>query len=81
MSAIMKYMKGHGELLDTEIAAAMKIPLAEVRLHLSELAKKGDVIECHSTRFIKGKKSEGMLYRVSGFTPAASPGRKPGTKA
>ncbi len=77
MLAIMKYMKGHGELLDTEIATATKIPLADVRLHLSELAKKGDVIECHSIRFINGKKSEGMLYRVSGFTPAASPGRKP----
>ena len=80
MQSILKYMKDRGEQLDTEIAAATRIPLAEVRLYLTELSKKGDVIVCHSTRFIKGKKCEGMLCRIAGYTPAASPGRKPKAK-
>lgn len=80
MQSILKYMKDRGEQLDTEIAAATRIPLAEVRLYLTELSKKGDVILCHSTRFIKGKKCEGMLCRIAGYTPAASPGRKPKAK-
>ena len=77
MDAILKYMKERGEQLDTEIAAATRIPLADVRVYLDELSKRGDVIVCHSTRFIKGKKCEGMLCRIAGYTPAASPGRKP----
>ena len=80
MQAILKYMKERGEQLDTEIAAATRIPLADVRVYLTELSKKGDVIVCHSTRFIKGKKCEGMLCRIAGYTPAASPGRKPKAK-
>ena len=81
MQKIHKYLKERGEQLDSEIAAATRIPQEDVLLHLSELSKRGDVIACHTTRFIKGKKSEGMLYRVSGYTPAASPGRKPKAKA
>ena len=77
MQKIHQYLKSRGEQLDAEIAAATRIPLADVRLYLSELSKRGDVIVCHSIRYIEGKKSEGMLCRVSGFTPAASPGRKP----
>ncbi|MGV8991041.1 MAG: ArsR family transcriptional regulator [Thiobacillus sp.] len=76
MQKILTYLKSRGEQLDSEIAAATRIPLANVRLYLSELAKRGDVIACHSTRFIGGKKVEGMLCRMSGFTPAARPGRK-----
>ena len=30
----------------------------------------------HSIRFEKGKKSEGNLYRVAGYIPPATPGRK-----
>ncbi|MDP1644919.1 MAG: hypothetical protein Q8K35_00505 [Thiobacillus sp.] len=81
MQKILKYLKERGEQLDTEIAAATRIPLADVRLYLAELSKRGDIIMCHSTRFIDGKKTEGMLCRVAGFTPTASPGRKPKTKA
>ena len=80
MQTILKYMRGRGELLDTEIAAGTRIPLAEVRLQLSELSKKGDIIVCHSTRFIKGEKIEGLSCRVAGVTPTASPGRKPKAK-
>lgn len=81
MQKIHAYLKTRGEQLDTEIAAATRSSLADVRLHLLELSKRGDVIVCHSTRFIKGKKSEGLLCRISGFTPIASPGRKPKAKA
>jgi hypothetical protein len=80
MQKIHQYLKGRGEQLDSEIAAATRIPLEEVRLHLSEMSQKGDIIACHTTRFIKGKKIEGMLCRIAGFTPTASPGRKPGAK-
>ena len=77
MQQIHTYLKSRGEQLDSEIADATRIPLAEVRVYLSEMAKKGDIIACHTTRFIKGEKIEGMLARVSGYTPSASPGRKP----
>lgn len=80
MQKIHAYLKNRGEQLDSDIAAATRIPLAEVRVHLAELSQKGDIIACHSTRFIKGKKIEGMLCRIAGFTPTASPGRKPGAK-
>ncbi|WP_296750692.1 ArsR family transcriptional regulator [Thiobacillus sp.] len=81
MQRIHQYLKERGEQLDSEIAAATRIPLADLRLHLTEMSKRGDIIVCHSTRFIKGKKTEGMLCRVSGYIPAASPGRKPKAKA
>lgn len=81
MQKIHQYLKERGEQLDSEIAAATRIPLADLRVYLSEMSKRGDIIVCHSTRFIKGKKTEGMLCRVSGYIPAASPGRKPKAKA
>jgi hypothetical protein len=81
MQKIHEYLKTRGEQLDSEIAAATRIPLDDLRLHLAEMSKKGDIIVCHSTRFSKGKKIEGMLCRVSGYTPAPSPGRKPKPKA
>ena len=81
MQKIHQYLKERGEQLDSEIAAATRIPLADLRLHPTEMSKRGDIIVCHSTRFIKGKKTEGMLCRVSGYIPSASPGRKPKAKA
>jgi hypothetical protein len=81
MQTILEYISGRGEQLDTEIAAATRIPLDDVRLHLSALSSRGDIIACHSTRYIKGKKIEGILCRVAGITPAASPGRKPKARA
>jgi hypothetical protein len=80
LKEIFNYLKQKGERLDTEIAAATGIPLADVRVHLSELSRIGDVIMCHTTRYIDGKKIEGMLCRVAGFTPTAAPGRKPKAK-
>ena len=79
MKEILQYLKNHGEQFDTEIAVATGISLTNVRLHLSELAANGEVMTCHSTRFMKGKKIEGMSCRLVGYIPPAAPGRKPKT--
>ncbi len=77
MKEILEYLKNHGEKLDSEIADATGISLANVRRHLSELAINGDVMTCHSIKFEKGKKVEGMSCRLVGYIPPAAPGRKP----
>jgi transcription initiation factor IIE alpha subunit len=74
---ILKYLKEHGERLDSEIAKDTGISLAKVRISVSNLITSGEVIMCHLIRFEKGKKSEGMLYRVAGYIPPVGPGRKP----
>lgn len=76
MNEILQYLKKNGEQLDTEIAVATGISLANVRRHLSELTSKNEVVACHTIRFVKGKKVEGMTCRVAGYTPPAAPGRK-----
>jgi DeoR/GlpR family transcriptional regulator of sugar metabolism len=76
MKAILQYLKTHGERLDTEIAEAVGISLNSVRTHLADLAVKGEVMVCHSIRFEKGKKIEGIKCRLAGFIPPAAPGRK-----
>jgi len=73
---ILQYLKNHGERLDTDIAEATGISLATVRLQLAELAAKCEIVVCHSIRFKKGKRIEGTIYRIAGYTPPASPGRK-----
>jgi transcription initiation factor IIE alpha subunit len=76
MKEILQYLKTHGERLDTEIAEATGISLTKVRLLLSELAAKGEIMSCHSIRFDKGKKIEGLKCRLAGYIPPAAPGRK-----
>jgi DNA-binding IclR family transcriptional regulator len=76
MKEILQYLKDNGERLDTEIAEATGLPLAKVHLFLSELAAKGEIMACHTTRFEKGKKIEGISCRLAGYIPPASPGRK-----
>ena len=76
MNEILQYLKKHGERLDTDIAGATGIPLAKVRAQLAELAAKCEVVVCHSIRFNTGKKVEVTIYRIAGYTPPASPGRK-----
>ncbi|OIR18448.1 hypothetical protein GALL_17770 [mine drainage metagenome] len=76
MKEILQYLKAHGERLDTDIAEATGISLAKVRVHLSELAAQGEIMVCHSTKFEKGKKIEGISCRLAGFIPPAAPGRK-----
>ncbi len=76
MQDILQYLKNHGERLDSEIAKETGIPLENVCRYLADLAAKGEVIMCRTTRYNDGKKMEGMLCRVAGFIPSASPGRK-----
>lgn len=77
MNEILQYLKKSGERLDREIAVATGLSLASVRLHLAELAIKGEVMACHSIKYEKGKKIEGIRCRISGYIPPAAPGRKP----
>jgi DNA-binding IclR family transcriptional regulator len=76
MKNILQYLKTHGEQLDTEIAAALKLPLATVRARLAELAANREVMVCHSIRYEQGERIEGMRCRLAGFIPPAAPGRK-----
>lgn len=77
MQEILQFLKANGERLDTEIAAGTGVSLKNVRLSLSELSAKGEIIMCRTTRYTSGKPVEGMLCRASGYVPPASPGRKP----
>ncbi len=76
MNEILQYLKKHGEKLDMEIAVATGISLANVRLHLSELATKGQIMTCHLIRYEKDKTVEGIICRITGYIPPAAPGRK-----
>ena len=77
---ILQYLKKHGQKLDQEIAAAMRLPLREVRSSLSDLSARGEISRCSVTRFNDGKPFEGMLCRVAGTIPPTTPGRKSGAK-
>jgi hypothetical protein len=76
MQEILQYLKNSGERLDSEIAAAIGMSLANVRRGMTELSAKGDVMICRSIRFKDGKQIDGMSCRVSGYIPPAAPGRK-----
>lgn len=76
MKEILQYLKVNGEKLDSEIAHAVGIPLAHAHVKLAELSAKGEIMACHSIRFDKGKKIEGIRCRLSGYIPPAAPGRK-----
>lgn len=76
MTDILEYLRKHGERLDSEIAEATGVKLAAVRIHLSEMAAKGEVVVCQSILFVKGKKIERLVCRIAGYIPSASPGRK-----
>lgn len=77
MNGILQYLKNHGELLDSEIAAATGESLDDVRKEVSSLSAKGEVILCRSIRYHDGKEVEAVLCRVAGYIPPPSPGRKP----
>jgi hypothetical protein len=77
---ILDYLKANGEQLDMDIAAALHIPMPQLKTLVEQLSASGDVICCHVTRFIDGKKIEGTSCRLSCDLPAPSRGRKPGGK-
>ncbi len=73
---ILEYLKKHGEQFDAEIADAIGISLTEMRLQLTGLATRGQVMTCYSTRFENGLKVEGMKCRSVGYIPPLARGRK-----
>lgn len=76
MQAILEYLQHSGERLDSEIAAATGLSLANVRLGVTDLQARGAVMVCRSIRYKDGKEVNAMLCRVSGYIPPAAPGRK-----
>lgn len=76
MQSILDYLKGTGEQLDSEIAAATGLSLANVRQRVADLQAKGAVMVCRSIRYKDGKEIDAMLCRISGYIPPAAPGRK-----
>ena len=79
-TTILQCLKKHGQLLDSEIAAATGIPLAKVRGSLTDLSERGEISSCSITRFNKGKAIEGFLCRIAGYVPPPTPGRKAAPK-
>ena len=77
MQAILDYLKLGGDHLDTEIAAAIGMPLDSVRVGVSDLQARGEVMVCRSIRYKDGQEVKGMLCRISGYIPPKPPGRKP----
>jgi transcription initiation factor IIE alpha subunit len=71
MNGILKFLKKHGESLDTDIAEAVGISLAKVHVLLSQLSASGQVVSYHSIRLEDGIKIEGMRYRVTGVLKEA----------
>ena len=76
-AAILKYLRANGEQLDAEISQALRIPIAQLRQLVDDLAASGEVICCKVTRFSDGKKIEGISCRLSCDLPAPARGRKP----
>lgn len=79
-ASILTFLKANGEQLDADIALALKIPLAQLKKQVTQLSASGDVICCNVTRYIEGKKIEGISCRLSCDLPAPARGRKPGVK-
>lgn len=77
MESIIAHLKLNGEQLDADIAAALQLPLEQIRSEIRALSAKGAVMMCHVTRYRGGTRVEGLACRVSGFIPPAAPGRKP----
>ena len=76
---IIECLRKHGQRLDFEIAEETGIAVAHVRERLAVMASTGAVIACNVTRFEQGKPNDACLYRLSGYSPPRSAGRKPAT--
>ena len=74
---VLQHLKKHGQLLDSEISASIKIPLEQVRLSIDELSSQGEISQCSVTKYSNGKPTTAVQCRISGYYPPAAPGRKP----
>ncbi|HJQ63044.1 MAG: hypothetical protein K0R53_1231 [Burkholderiales bacterium] len=77
MQAILDYLKLGGDRLDTEIAAATGMSLDTVRVSVTDLHARGEVMVCRSIRYQDGQEVDSILCRISGYIPPKAPGRKP----
>jgi hypothetical protein len=77
---ILQYLKTNGEKLDADIAKALHISMAQLKAQVAQLSASGDVICCNVTKYIEGKKIEGVSCRLSCDLPSPARGRKPGVK-
>ena len=76
---ILQYLKKQSQCLDSEIVAAIGIPIAEIRDAMSAMSARGDIMRCSVTRFRDGAPVEEMQSRIAGFVPPPAPGRKVGS--
>jgi DNA-binding IclR family transcriptional regulator len=79
-TSILTFLRSNGEQLDAEIAKALGMPKALVQKHIAQLSAAGEVICCQATRFVNGKKVEGISCRLSAYIPPRATGPKPGAK-
>ena len=79
-ASILQHLRTNGEQLDSEIAKALRMTLAQVESQVAQLSAAGDVICCKVTRYAGGKKTEGVSCRLSAFVPPRATGPKPGAK-
>jgi hypothetical protein len=79
-ASILNFLKINGEGLDADIAKALHMPMTLVKSHVSELSSAGEVICCKVTRYVDGKKIEGVSCRLSANLPKPARGPKPGAK-
>jgi hypothetical protein len=77
---IIKYLKDSGEQLDKDMAEALQVPFGDLQKSVNELSARGEIICCKVTRYIEGRKIEGMSCRLSCDLPAPARGRKTGVK-
>ncbi len=65
MHSILKFLEKHGESLESDIAEAVGISLANAHARLSQLSASGQVMSYHSSKLEDGIKIEGMRYRIT----------------
>ena len=75
--AVLACIRQHRERFDFEIAAQLDAPLEQVRRIGTQLIARGAVMSCDVTRFENGEPVQACLYRMSGYIPQPSPGRRP----
>ena len=80
MIETLQCLKKHGQRLDFEIAKEIGLSLMTVRQHLGVLTDRREAIVCKTIRVENGREIIAWQCRVSGFVPAAAPGRKPKQK-
>jgi len=77
---VLDYLKKCGQELNRKIALETGISLLQVNESLKELEKSKKVFTCSVTTYEAGVSSQGLMCRISGYIPPASPGRKTASK-